>query len=182
MPASEDWLSWVQEHPYLETTSPQPMSVGGVEGKRLDIRVSSLPDYYYSEDCLGAGVPLWPLLGGHHWCADEGVTTRTIVLESIEGERVIIDAWASCGAFERSFRRRRRCWIRSIRKEPKPPLGEYSQNGVEDKFCELRIDGVLRRSHQVCVSGIIHGKRPVGNAGWGVGGAKHDDARKQGSE
>jgi hypothetical protein len=101
VPAPEDWLSWFQEHPYLETSRPQLMSVGGVEGRRLDTRVSSLPDFYYSEDCLGAGVPLWPLLAGHHWCADEGFTTRTIVLESVAGEPVIIDAWASSGTFEK---------------------------------------------------------------------------------
>jgi hypothetical protein len=46
-------------------------------------------------------VPLWPLLGGHHWCADEGFTSRTIVLEGIEGETVIIDAWSSSGKFEK---------------------------------------------------------------------------------
>ena len=103
VPAPEDWLSWFEEHPYLKTSKPQPMSVGGVEGRRLDTRVSSLPDDYYSEDCLGAGVPLWPLLGGHHWCADEGYTTRTIVLEGIEGETVIIDAWASSGRFEKGL-------------------------------------------------------------------------------
>jgi hypothetical protein len=101
VPAPEDWVSWFEEHPYLKTSSPRPMSVGGVEGRRLDTRVSSLPDDYYSEDCLGAGVPLWPLLGGHHWCADEGYTTRTIVLESIAGERVIIDAWSDSGKFEK---------------------------------------------------------------------------------
>ncbi len=103
VPAPKDWVSWFEEHPYLETSSPQRTSVGGVEGRRLDTRVSSLPEDYYSEDCLGAGVPLWPLLGGHHWCADEGFTTRTIVLESIEGETVIIDAWSSSGTFEKAL-------------------------------------------------------------------------------
>ncbi len=101
VPAPKDWVSWFEEHPYLKTSSPQPMSVGGVEGRRLDTRVSSLPDGYYSEDCLGAGVPLWPLLGGHHWCADEGVTSQTIVLESIEGETVIIDVWSGSETFEK---------------------------------------------------------------------------------
>jgi hypothetical protein len=101
VPAPKDWVSWFEEHPYLKTSSPQPTSVGGVEGRRLDARVSSLPEDYYSEDCLGAGVPLWPLLGGHHWCADEGFTTRTIILESIEDETVIIDVWSSSGTFEK---------------------------------------------------------------------------------
>ena len=101
VPAPEDWVSWFEEHPYLKISSPQPTSVGGVEGRRLDTRVSSLPNDYYSEDCLGAGVPLWPLLGGHPWCADEGFTTRTIILENIEGETVIIDVWSSSGTFEK---------------------------------------------------------------------------------
>jgi hypothetical protein len=101
VPAPEEWVSWFEEHPYLKTSSPQPMGIGGVEGRRLDTTVSSLPDDYYSEDCLGYGVPLWPLLGGHHWCADEGFTTRTIVLESIASETVIIDVWATSGKFEK---------------------------------------------------------------------------------
>lgn len=101
VPAPRDWASWFQEHPYLETSSPQPMSVGGVEGRRFDMRISSLPEGYYSEDCLGAGVPLWPLLGGHHWCADEGYTSRTIVLDGVEGETVIIDVWSRPETFEK---------------------------------------------------------------------------------
>jgi hypothetical protein len=79
------------------------MSIGGVKGRRLDTRVASLSNDYYSEDCLGYGVPLWPLRGGHHWCADEGYTTRTIVLEGIEGETVIIDVWSSSGTFEKTL-------------------------------------------------------------------------------
>ncbi len=101
VPAPKDWVSWFQEHPHLKTSEPQPTSVGGVEGRRLDFKVSTLPEDYYSEDCLGMGVPLWPLLRGHHWCADEGFTSRTIVLEGIEGETVIIDAWSSSGKFEK---------------------------------------------------------------------------------
>jgi hypothetical protein len=103
VPAPEDWVSWFEEHPYLKTSSPQPMSIGGVKGRRLDTRVASLSNDYYSEDCLGYGVPLWPLRRGHHWCADEGYTTRTIVLEGIEGETVIIDVWSSSGTFEKTL-------------------------------------------------------------------------------
>jgi hypothetical protein len=101
VPAPKDWVFWYQEHPYLKTSEPQPTSVGGVEGRRLDITVSTLPEDYYSEDCLGMGVPLWPLLRGHHWCADEGYTDQAIVLDSIEGETVIIDIWSGSGTFEK---------------------------------------------------------------------------------
>lgn len=77
------------------------MSVGGVKGSRFDTRVSSLPDNYYSEVCLGQGVPLWPLLRGHYWCADEGFTSRTIILSGVAGETVIIDVWSGSETFEK---------------------------------------------------------------------------------
>ena len=75
VPAPEDWVSWFEEHPYLKTPKPQQTRVGGVEGQRLDTRVSSLPDDYYSEDCLGAGVPLWPLLGDTTGAPTKGIQT-----------------------------------------------------------------------------------------------------------
>ena len=101
MPAPKDWASWFQEHPYLKTSGPQAVSVGGVKGSRFDTRISSLPDNYYSEDCLGQGVPLWPLRAGHHWCADEGFTSRTIILSGVAGETVIIDVWTGSETFEK---------------------------------------------------------------------------------
>ena len=100
VPAPEGWVSWFQEHPYLETSEPMLASVGGVEGRRFDTKVSSLPEDYYSEDCLGYGVALWPLLEGHHWCADEGDTSRTIVLK-VEGETVIVDVYSESEMFEK---------------------------------------------------------------------------------
>jgi hypothetical protein len=102
VPAPEDWVSWFQEHPYLDTSEPVPASVGGVEGRRFDtkVKVSSLPEDYYSVDCSGYGVPLWPLLEGHHWCADEGYTSRTIVLR-VEGETVIVDVYSESEMFEK---------------------------------------------------------------------------------
>ena len=104
VPAPKDWVSWFQEHPHLKTSEPQPTSVGGVQGRRFDTMISSLPDDYYSEDCLGMGVPLWPLPHGHHWCTDEGgFTDRYIVLEGIQNETVIIDVWSNIEAFEKVF-------------------------------------------------------------------------------
>ena len=97
VPAPKEWVSWFQEHPHLKTSEPQPTRVGGVQGRSFDSRVTSLPEDYYSEDCLGMGVPLWPLPKGHHWCADEGITDRYIVLDGIENETVIIDAYSSSG-------------------------------------------------------------------------------------
>jgi hypothetical protein len=102
MSVPKDWVSWFQEHPYLEISSPQPANVGGAEGKRFNTRVSS-PKDYYSVDCEGQGVALWPLLGGHHWCADDGYTSRTIVLNDVQGETVIIDVWSRSRTFEKAL-------------------------------------------------------------------------------
>ena len=52
VPAPKDWVSWFQEHPYLDTSEPQPTSVGGVEGRRFATVASNLPEDYYSKDCL----------------------------------------------------------------------------------------------------------------------------------
>ena len=99
VPAPEDWVSWFREHPYLETSEPSAASIGGVEGRRFDHKVTSLPEDYHSEDCLGYGVPLWPLPRGHHWCADEGYTSRTTVLK-VGGEMVIVDVYSETGTLE----------------------------------------------------------------------------------
>jgi len=101
VPAPKDWVSWYQEHPRLETSEPQPTSVGGVQGRLFDTAVSDLPEGYYSQDCLGTGVPLWPLLRGHQWCAELEGFVRTIVLDGVEGETVIIDVWSDTGVSEK---------------------------------------------------------------------------------
>jgi hypothetical protein len=101
VPAPKDLVSWYQEHPYLDTSEPQLTSVGGVEGTRFSTVTSTLPEDYYSEDCLGVGVPLWPLPKGHHWCAEEEGFDRTIVLDSVEDATVIIDVWSYTEASEK---------------------------------------------------------------------------------
>jgi hypothetical protein len=62
--APKDWVSWFQEHPYLDTSDPKPTSVGGVEGRLLATEASTLPEDYYSEDCLGVGSHYGPSLMG----------------------------------------------------------------------------------------------------------------------
>jgi len=99
IPAPMDWVTWFQKHPYLQTSPPRPTSVGGVDGREFDTR-TSLPEDYSTAECLGQGVPLWPLLHGHHWCADAGFTSRTIVLDDVEGDTMIIDVWSRSGTFE----------------------------------------------------------------------------------
>jgi hypothetical protein len=101
-PAPKDWLSWFQRHPYLKVSGTEPTKLGGLRGTRFVTEVSS-PKAYYSEDCQGEGVPLWPLPGGHHWCADEGFISQTIVLDDVTGHTVIVDVWSQSRTFKRAL-------------------------------------------------------------------------------
>lgn len=79
---------------------PQPMSVGGVSGMRLDMYVDLLPEEYNSVWCGGGrDVALWPLQDGA-WCAIEGTLDRLIVLDNVEGKKVIIDVGGPSRTFE----------------------------------------------------------------------------------
>src|SRR5215213_4283731 len=35
--APKDLVGWLQHHPYLKTSKPQPVTVGGVRGEQLDV-------------------------------------------------------------------------------------------------------------------------------------------------
>jgi uncharacterized protein YjbI with pentapeptide repeats len=39
----DEWISWFQNHPKLETSKPVPVSVAGVSGKRIDVKLTSEP-------------------------------------------------------------------------------------------------------------------------------------------
>src|SRR5215207_5761118 len=50
--APKDLVGWLQEHPYLKTSKPQPVTVGGVKGEQLDVLVEDLPkDYSVDPEC-----------------------------------------------------------------------------------------------------------------------------------
>ena len=40
------WVAWGRHHPYLRTSEPEQVEVGGVEGKRIDVVVGDLPEDY----------------------------------------------------------------------------------------------------------------------------------------
>jgi hypothetical protein len=87
--APEDMVGWFRQHPYLRTDEPEPVTVGGVEGERVDVVVGDPPKDYYGEcgsDCVdlfrvGAAFPvsLW-----------KGDKARFIVLEDVQGDTVIM--------------------------------------------------------------------------------------------
>jgi hypothetical protein len=79
----EDILSWFQHHPYLKTSKPEPVTVGGVKGVELetdvakDSPVNSVKSFRYSDGFVAS--------------IDRGPQGRTIILD-VKGEAVSISA------------------------------------------------------------------------------------------
>jgi hypothetical protein len=99
-PAPDDMLTWLRNHPLLDVSKPEPVTVGGQEGVLLDASVSpTLEDYSpvcgpdpcaflltTSED---TGFALWA-----------GQTNRLIILENVESETVILALSAPTEGFD----------------------------------------------------------------------------------
>src|ERR671912_2513866 len=87
--APKDIDGWLQQHPYLQTSNPEPVRVGGVKGVEFDVDVGDLPKGYNptcstivgTPNCvdlirLRTGEPIWLL---------EGDKVGAIVLEDVGG-------------------------------------------------------------------------------------------------
>ena len=56
--APKDLVGWLEHHPYLKTSDPEPISVGGVKGLQLDVAVAKdLPEDYHSGACSSIADP-----------------------------------------------------------------------------------------------------------------------------
>jgi hypothetical protein len=89
--APQDIVGWFRRHPYLRTTDPEPVTVGGVEGVRFDAVVGNLPEGY-SGVCLAIigsdCVDIARFGDGQILFHTKGVKARLIVLEDVEDETV----------------------------------------------------------------------------------------------
>ena len=90
--APKDLVGWLQHHPYLKTSKPQPVTVGGVEGEQLDVLVEDLPkDYYVDPECGNTCVDIAPLSNDQEAAIFFEVSERkVIVLEDVKGDTVMI--------------------------------------------------------------------------------------------
>jgi hypothetical protein len=77
----EDILSWFQHHPYLETSNPEPVTVGGVKGVELETDVA--------KDSPEDAVKSFRYSDGFEASIDRGEQGQTIILE-MKGEAVSI--------------------------------------------------------------------------------------------
>src|SRR5918995_1302113 len=91
--APEDMVGWFQQHPYLQTDKPEPVTVGGVKGMQFDVVVEDLPEDY-SVVCpgcgVGSGVAIFRLSTGYPVAYGEADKYRLIVLEDVKGETVTL--------------------------------------------------------------------------------------------
>jgi hypothetical protein len=91
--APKDLLGWFQHHPYLNASRPQPITVGGVKGEQFDLVVEA-PEGYYGA-CGSDCVDIYSLSGGEPVGFEDGIKTRIIVYEDINGETVANDIGVS---------------------------------------------------------------------------------------
>src|SRR5919107_1818353 len=90
--APKDLVGWLQHHPYLKTSKPQPVTVGGVKGEQLDVLVEDLPkDYSVDPECGDTCVDIAPLSNDQEAAIFFEVSERkVIVLEDVKGDTVMI--------------------------------------------------------------------------------------------
>jgi len=91
-PVPDDLISWLQKHPYLKTSEPEPATVGSRQGMRIDVEVSPVPDGYSSlcgdEPCIVLATS--GEAAGSNVLFPAGGKSRLTVLRDVEGETVII--------------------------------------------------------------------------------------------
>jgi hypothetical protein len=98
--APKDLVGWLEHHPYLKTSDPEPISVGGVKGLQLDVAVAKdLPEDYHSGVCSPIADPeeecvdLFWLSTYHHSpiSLSESDKLRLIVLQNeLSGQTVAL--------------------------------------------------------------------------------------------
>ena len=90
--APKDMVGWFQQHPYLQTSKPEPVTVGGVKGVQFEVVVGDQPQNYYTTCTSIVGNPncvdLFRLSIGEPILLVEGDKAGVIVLEDVEGETV----------------------------------------------------------------------------------------------
>jgi hypothetical protein len=92
--APKDMVGWTQQHPYLQTSKPEPVRVGGVKGLQFEVVVGDLPQNYLGTCTSIVGHPncvdLFRLSTGGPILLVEGDKAGGIVLEDVGGETVTI--------------------------------------------------------------------------------------------
>jgi hypothetical protein len=84
--APEDMVGWLQQHPYLRTSEPQPVTVGGVKGAQFEVVVENNLPEAYSGPCAGDRMDIFRSSGLGAIAFLKGNKQRLIVSEDVKGE------------------------------------------------------------------------------------------------
>jgi hypothetical protein len=84
VPAPDELVGWFQHHPYLKTSKPEPVTVGGVDGVQFDV-VTNLPKRSNKDS-----VSTFKLSTGGSTGIYYSKTEHFIVLENVKGVPVVI--------------------------------------------------------------------------------------------
>jgi hypothetical protein len=102
--APKDMVGWTQQHPYLQTSHPEPVRVGGLKGVQFDVVLGDLPQNYIGTCTSIVGQPncvdLFRLSTGTQIFVAEGEKVRVTVLEEVKGETVTIGFGGPTSEFE----------------------------------------------------------------------------------
>jgi hypothetical protein len=95
------WVAWVRHHPYLQTSEPEQVEVGGVKGLQVDVVVGDLPNYRgrCGTDCVDIGrVEGYPQLKIDVFMPEDAKARVTFL--DVEGETVTISIISPASEFE----------------------------------------------------------------------------------
>ena len=88
-----DLVSWLEEAPGLDVSEPTPVTVGGLDGMQLDLRI----DPAWERTCFySQGLPVVPLiyngakLGGYNVSIVRGQSMRWSILDTDDGVMIVI--------------------------------------------------------------------------------------------
>jgi hypothetical protein len=102
--APKDMVGWFQQHPYLQTSKPEPVRVGGVKGLQFEVVVGDRPQNYIPICTSIVGTPncvdLFRLSTGGPILLVEGEKAGVIVLEDVGGETVTIGFVSPASEFD----------------------------------------------------------------------------------
>jgi hypothetical protein len=94
-------VGWLRRHPLLRTSAPRTVTVGGIEGRRIDVTVvGDLPEGHRFTACGPDCVSLFRLNDGTALGVTKEEKARWIVLEDVEGETVIIGFGSPANTFD----------------------------------------------------------------------------------
>src|SRR5215207_1408335 len=88
--APKDLVGWLQHNPYLKTSKPKSVTVGGVKGEQFEVLVDHLPknhNGYCGLDCLDI---FNQSSGDRIGYFTEGRKRKVFVLEDVKGDAVVI--------------------------------------------------------------------------------------------